>query len=46
MSVDRDADIPSVVPPGKYDVYAKVVAEDGSDVLCMEGSVIFRPHVG
>ncbi|OAQ96684.1 hypothetical protein LLEC1_02206 [Akanthomyces lecanii] len=47
LTVTKSVDLPSVIPPGTYNVFADVYSDDDEQISCMKASVNFpRPSLG
>ncbi|KAF2877584.1 phosphatidylglycerol/phosphatidylinositol transfer protein precursor [Massariosphaeria phaeospora] len=42
MSLSKDVDLPSQIPPGKYTVMADVTNKDGDRITCLTATVTFH----
>jgi len=42
LTLTKDVDLPSQIPPGKYTVLADVFTKDGDKITCLSATVVFH----
>jgi len=41
ITISKDVDLPSEIPPGKYEVLADAYTKDDRHIICLEATVVF-----